>query len=177
MEKQGKMINIKRITGVLFCIILTFAFAGCNGGNTVTKRTDYDNGSYVISEYRKDDVLAKTYWYRENNTLIEEKEYDTDGNCIMIIDYDENGVKIRTHEITGGVAGKIIEYQPNGLVSRYAISAYDENRSLVSRTWYTADDVKEVMDEFEYIDRNIWLVRTTFYNADGSVKEIMEFDK
>ncbi len=171
------MIVAKRLTGIFICIILTLAFTACSGDNTTTKRTDYDNGSYVISEYSKDDVLTKTSWHRKNNTLIEEKEYDKEGNCVLVIDYDEKGIKKRAHEITDGVAGKIIEYQPNGLVSRYAISAYDENRLLISRTWYTADDVKEMMDEFEYIDQNIWLVRTTFYNIDGSVKEVMEFDK
>lgn len=168
---------MKRITALLLCIILTFTFTACSGTDIKTERTDYDDGNYIISHFSEDSVLVKTSWYRKNNTLIEEREYDKEGNCILITDYNENGVKKRTHEITDGVAGKIIEYQPNGLVSKYAISAYDENRLLVSRTWYTADNVKEVMDEFEYIDRRIWLVRTTFYNIDGSVKEVMEFDK
>ena len=123
-----------------------------SGAGVRTERIDLEDGRYYINEYDADGFLMRNTLYNAAGTaeVFWEYEYDANGNTIRQTDYNGDGTLLGWH-----------------------LYENDSNGNLLSISDYRADGTLQSMAEVDP-DRN-QIVRSTWYDDDGTVRSVEEY--
>ena len=148
-----------------------------NGCIVFTK--EYTDGRLTgESEYTVVDgesrTVRNTYYSEDGTSFI--NEYDDNGNCVLLIDYDADGnetLKVESQYAEGSSGdwyeATATEYYADGTVSELA---YDEQGSTISRLCYDADGNVTANEGWEYTyDQETGFTATEKAFVDGVLVE------
>ena len=140
-------------------------------GGPRTRRTDFENGHYLIIEFDDYGNQVRTTQYNADGTLMVETEYDADGNIVRTTDYYDDGtVHVRSYEYDGNVRRtmRVITYGPDGKEQSNQLTEFDADGKEVRVTWYNTDGAARSYMVPEY-DAEGKVVRENMYKADGTM--------
>ena len=124
-------------------------------GNNVKNTYHNNDGSikqYDLCEYNSDCKITQQTWYSNSGKLED----------VFIWIYDSYGYIVEEKSYTNyGIMNGYNRYD----------NSYNSNGILIKQIWYDVSNVKRQMSEY---DNNGDLIRSTTYNADGSVSDVYQ---
>ena len=171
-----KLQNIKwLLSGMLICILipsLVFNVAMASTEGFDVPETFCDLRFEV--EYDVFGREVRFAWYDTTGRIRQwcEFKYDSDGN-VTRYSYDANGLlMLREERDAHGWFIRETRYNPDGSIDYWYEYILDENQSLIRTNFYNADGSIMrwiVTEEYGYDDDGNTVIRLTEYNADGSM--------
>lgn len=153
-------------------------------GDESTKFSDvyvYENGSLIREDIFEGDKfinVEKEYQYDDRANLIRIVEYDEDGNKKSVTENEYNESNFVTRRVKDEIMEKdrrvyLFEYDEDGNKIKDLI--YDYEDILISKTYYTYNDKKQLLEkEEEDLDRYL---KTTNHFVEDKIKRSETADK
>ena len=146
-----------------------------------SSKNDFDFSALENTIVRTEKEDYTEYGYDENDRLIKQTDYYSDGslNCWRIYEYDENNnvVKSTCYEYDGSIrhwyeneydnSGYCIKttfYDSYGFIYKWYINEFDENGNCVKTVWYDYDESVYQWIVYEY-DNNGNCIKESTYDA------------
>ena len=127
---------------------------GTAEGEPWTERIDFEDGGYQIDEYDADGVITAS------------TEYAADGSVVMYSKYEADG---------NGNPVRQTVYGPDGTLWETVQMEYGSDNKILRRNSYDADGTLYCVTDFQSQGNRTWAVRSTYYNPDGTVRQVEEY--